>query len=45
MHKDPVNKKWQLVNDFTDYLHSSAAFYEKGVKPYDKLLHVNGVLL
>lgn len=45
MHKNPVSKKWQLVNDFTDYLHSSAAFYEKGVHQYKKLLHVNEVLL
>ena len=45
MHKNPVSKKWQLVNEFTDYLHSSAAFYEKGVKMYDKLLHANEVLL
>ena len=45
MHKNPVSKKWQLVNDFTDYPHSSAAFYEKGVMCYNKLLHVNEVLL
>ena len=44
-HKNPVSKKWQLVNDFTDYTHSSAAFYEKGVKNYDKMLHVNEILL
>ena len=31
--------------DFTDYLHSSGAFYQKGIKHYDKLLHVNEVLL
>jgi len=42
---NPVSKKWQLVNDFTDYSHSSAAFYEKGVKNYDKMLHVNEILL
>jgi hypothetical protein len=45
MHKNPVNKRWQLVNDFTDYLYSSAAYYAKGVKHYDKLLHLNAVLL
>ena len=45
MHKNPVTKKWQLVNDFTDYLYSSAPYYEKGIKQYDKLLHVNEVLL
>ena len=45
IHKNPVSKKWQLVNDFTDYTHSSAGFYEKGVKNYDKMLHVNEILL
>jgi REP element-mobilizing transposase RayT len=40
MHKNPVSKKWQLVKDFTEYTHSSASFYEKGVLLYDKLLHV-----
>jgi REP-associated tyrosine transposase len=45
MHKNPVSKKWQLVNDFTDHLYSSASYYEKGIKQYDKLLHVNEVLL
>ena len=45
MHKNPVSKKWRLVNDFTDYLHSSAAYYEKEVKQYNKLFHVNDVLL
>jgi len=28
IHHNPVNGKWSLVNEFTDYLHSSAAFYE-----------------
>ena len=31
MHYNPVSGKWQLVNDFTDYEHSSASFYELGV--------------
>jgi REP element-mobilizing transposase RayT len=44
IHKNPVSKKWNLVNDFTDYPHSSAAFYEKGVRNYALLLHVNEVL-
>ena len=39
MHKNPVSKKWLLVNDFTDYLYSSASYYEKGIKQYHKLLH------
>ena len=45
MHKNPVSKKWQLVSDFTDYMYSSASFYEKGVSGYDRLLHVNEVLI
>jgi len=45
INKNQVSKKWQLVNDFTDYLYSSASYYEKGIKQYDKLLRVNEVLL
>ena len=30
IHHNPINKKWQLVTDFTDYEHSSASLYEKG---------------
>ena len=45
MHKDPVSKKWKLVNDFTDHLYSSASYYEQGIKQYDKLLHENEGLL
>jgi len=45
MHKNRVSKKGQLVNDFTDYLYSSASYCEKGIKQYDKLLYVNEVLL
>jgi REP element-mobilizing transposase RayT len=44
MHFNPVSKKWNLVNDFTDYEHSSASFYERGVKRYDKVVHVNDAL-
>jgi hypothetical protein len=40
IHKNPVSKRWQLVSDFTEYPHSSASFYEKGIKRYDKLPHV-----
>ena len=28
LHHNPVSGKWNLGNEFTDYLHSSAAFYE-----------------
>ena len=40
MHANPVSKKWKLVNDFTDYIHSSAAFYEKGIPGVYEILHV-----
>ena len=28
IHNNPVQGKWNLANEFTDYKHSSAAFYE-----------------
>ena len=28
IHHNPVSGKWNLCNEFTDYAHSSAAFYE-----------------
>ncbi len=35
----PVSDKWNLVNDYADYEHSSASFYELGVvknyKPFE----------
>jgi hypothetical protein len=45
IHRNPVSKKWQLVNDFADYPYSSASFYEKGLKKYDKLQPVNEILV
>ena len=44
IHHNPVSKRWQLVNDFTEYEYSSASFYEKRIKKYAKLVHVNVVL-
>jgi REP element-mobilizing transposase RayT len=39
IHHNPVSGKWNLVNDYTDYDHSSASFYELGIvknyKPFD----------
>jgi REP element-mobilizing transposase RayT len=31
IHHNPVMGKWHLVNDYTDYEHSSASFYELGI--------------
>jgi hypothetical protein len=36
--------RWQLVNDFADYEYSSASFYEKGIKKYENLVHINDAL-
>lgn len=44
IHHNPVSKRWSLVNDFADYEYSSASFYEKGIKKYDKLMHINDVI-
>jgi len=44
IHFNPVSKKWNLVNDFTNYEHSSASFYERGIKRYGNLVHINDAL-
>src|SRR4051812_3270862 len=44
MHRNPVSKKWTLVSDATQYQHSSALFYENGIRRYEKILHINHVL-
>ena len=30
IHTDPVKGKWMLVENYLDYPHSSAGFYERG---------------
>ena len=44
IHHNPVSKKWNLVNDFTDYEYSSASYYENGIRKYGKLKDINDVL-
>ena len=44
IHFNPMRGKWSLVTDPVDYCYSSARFYEKGIKKYEKLVHVNDVL-
>jgi len=41
MHTNPVSKKWRLVDNFTDYMHSSAGFYEEGRQGIYEVVHVN----
>lgn len=36
IHRNPVSGKWKLADDYTKYLHSSAAYYETG-----KAFHFN----
>ncbi|MEO8406117.1 MAG: hypothetical protein ABI480_16030, partial [Chitinophagaceae bacterium] len=39
IHLNPVRKGWRLVNDYRNYEHSSASFYELGIvkrfQPFD----------
>jgi REP element-mobilizing transposase RayT len=44
IHHNPVSKKWNLVNDFILYEHSSASFYESGIKKYNNIVHIKDVL-
>ena len=41
MHNNPVSGKWNLVNDYTDYKHSSTAFYELGKSGVFDVKHIN----
>ena len=43
IHHNPVSGKWNLVNDFTDYEHSSASFYETGVVKHFTPLHYKSI--
>lgn len=44
IHRNPISKKWNLVNDFADYEYSNASFYEKGIKRYESLVHISDAL-
>lgn len=39
MHKNPVSGKWKLVDDYLDYIHSSARFYDLGATGIYKVMH------
>jgi len=39
IHHNPVQGKWRLVDDYTDYHYSSASFYEKGEHSFPFLTH------
>jgi hypothetical protein len=40
MRHNPVSKKWAVSKRFADYEYSSASFYEKEIKKYEKLGHI-----
>ncbi len=44
MHHNPVSGKWNLVEDFTEYLHSSAKYYETGCQGIYPVVHYMDVL-
>ena len=44
IHRNPVRGKWQLAADYTQYLHSSAGFYEGGQSGYGRLVHVGEIM-
>ncbi len=41
IHHNPISGKWALTNDFTNYPHSSAAFYvyECDEKSHAEIVH------
>jgi REP element-mobilizing transposase RayT len=39
IHHNPVSGKWKLVNDYVDYEHSSASFYELGLAKHFEPKH------
>ena len=43
MHHNPVSGKWMLVNNYTDYIHSSAGFYECGRKGIIDIMHYKDI--
>jgi REP element-mobilizing transposase RayT len=44
IHHNPLNGKWNLVDDFTMYAHSTACFYEHGVvHPHVEITHYKDI--
>jgi REP element-mobilizing transposase RayT len=44
IHHNPVSGKWNLVDDFTEYQHSSAGFYELGKEGIYPITHYKDIL-
>jgi hypothetical protein len=45
IHHNPVRGKWQLVDDFTRYAHSSAGFYELGEEGRFSVMHYKDLVV
>ena len=43
IHENPLAKDWRLVSEPSEYVHSSASFYEYGDDRFNFLKHVGGV--
>jgi len=43
IHHNPVSGKWNLVDDYIEYPHSSAAFYELGAPGHIRIFHYKDV--
>ena len=43
IHHNPVIGKWKLAADFTEYVHSSASFYELGKRQLYAPLHFHDI--
>ena len=44
IHHNPVSGKWNLVDDFCDYEHSSASFYEGVEQENDIITHYKEIM-
>ena len=44
INHNPVKGKWNLVDDFTNYQHSSAAFYELGSTTKVEIIHYKDLI-
>lgn len=43
MHTRPLSGNWNLAENYTDYLHSSAKYYESGLEGIYKVIHFSAV--
>ena len=41
IHNNPVTEQWQLAKEPSDYIYSSAKFYENGIKDYSFLKNLS----